>query len=464
MRVLYYNWTPIELKQEGGGVSIYLHNLLQFLSEHPCSVQPVFLSSGYYYDNQYRPYITERECYMGMENYCLVNSPIIAPHITSYSVFRRHLDDKVIIQLFRQFLIDHGPFDVIHFHSFEGLTTRVLQLKSEFPETLFIHTLHDYGLFCPTVRFWTHDAHNCALNTSQVRCYSCIRKELVHRYTDHLIVKRMIDGHPHRMTIFDRIIRKIKIQHTQIQYRLHDYFEDVRRLNIQMVNTYSDAELCVSRRVMDIATLQGVDSSKCIVSYIGTQAASSSLCHCRTATNTPVFTILFMGSGAPEKGLSVLLSALERMDSSQSSIVFKVAASIDDASILQRIESLRSRLAGVVHYNGYTHQDFGQIMQDVNLGVVPPLWEDNLPQVAIEMIAHGIPVVTSNHGGAQELNSHPGFLYSSEDELLQRLMTIRDHRHLLNDYWQYAVPLTCMSAHVQEIISLYNAHISSSHL
>lgn len=456
MRVLYYNWTPIELKQEGGGVSIYLHNLLQFLSEHPCSVQPVFLSSGYYYDNQYRPYITERECYMGMENYCLVNSPIIAPHITSYSVFRRHLDDKVIIQLFRQFLIDHGPFDVIHFHSFEGLTTRVLQLKSEFPETLFVHTLHDYGLFCPTVRFWTHDAHNCALNTSQVRCHSCVRKELAHRYTDHLSVSRMIDGRPHRMTIVDRIIRKIKIQHTQIQYRLHDYFEDVRRLNIQMVNTYSDAELCVSRRVMDIATLQGVDSSKCIVSYIGTQAASSSLCHCRTATNTPVFTILFMGSGAPEKGLSVLLSALERMDSSQSSIVFKVAASIDDASILKRLEFLRSRLAGVVHYNGYSHLDFVQIMQDVNLGVVPPLWEDNLPQVAIEMISHGIPVITSDHGGAQELNTHSVFFFTDSLNLQSKIEQIYIHRNLLNDYWSHSTPLTTMEQHVHQLVDIYS--------
>lgn len=456
MRVLYYNWTPIELKQEGGGVSIYLHNLLQFLSEHPCSVQPVFLSSGYYYDNQHHPYITERGCYMGMENYCLVNSPIIAPHITSYSVFRRHLDDKVIIQLFRQFLIDHGPFDVVHFHSFEGLTTRVLQLKSEFPETLFVHTLHDYGLFCPTVRFWTHDAHNCALTIGQVHCHSCIRKELVHRYTDHLVVGRMIDGLPHRMTILDRIIRRIKIRHTQLLYWMHDYFEDVRRQNILMVNTYSDAELCVSRRVMDIATLQGVDSSKCIVSYIGTQAASSSLCHCRTATNTPVFTILFMGSGAPEKGLSVLLSALERMDSSQSSIVFKVAASIDDASILKRIESLRSRLAGVVHYNGYTHQDFGQIMQDVNLGVVPPLWEDNLPQVAIEMIAHGIPVVTSNHGGAQELNTHSVFFFTDSLNLQSKIEQIYIHRNLLNDYWSHSTPLTTMEQHVHQLVDIYS--------
>lgn len=451
MRVLYYNWTPLELRQEGGGVSIYLHNLLQFLLEHPTLIQPVFLSSGYYYDNQHRPYITERERCGDIENYCLVNSPIIAPHFTSYSVFRRHIDDKVIIRLFRQFLIEHGPFDVVHFHSFEGLTSRVLQLKSEFPDSLFVHTLHDYGLFCPTARFWTHDAQNCALTQGLVHCHSCVRKELVHRYTDHLAIKRMIDGQPHRMTLLDRIGRKIKILHNQISYQLHDYFEDVRRLNILMVNTYSDVELCVSHRVMDIATTHGVDSSKVFVSYIGTEAASFCLGQCRTPVNTPVITILFMGSAAPEKGLDILLSALEYIDSSQYAIVLKVAAVINDVFVQQRLDLLRSHLADVIHYNGYTHQDFDQIMQNVNFGVVPPLWEDNLPQVAIEMIAHGIPVIASDRGGAQELNSHPIFHFKDPSDLKIKIEHICGHRNLLND----STSLTTMEQHVLQLTEIY---------
>lgn len=456
MKVLYYNWTPLELQQTGGGVSVYLHNLLQFLSGHPTSISPVFLSSGYYYDNQSRPYIIERERYMGIENYSLINSPIIAPHFVSYSVYRRHLDDKVLIRLFRQFLLEHGPFDVIHFHSFEGLTSRVLQLKSEFPSSLFVHTFHDYGLFCPTVRFWTHDARNCALITGQVHCLSCIRKELMHRYTDHLVVKRMIDGLPHRMTILDRIARKIKILHTQLSYQMHDYFEDVRRLNVQMVNKYSDAELCVSQRVMDIANLHGIDSTKCIISYIGTLAASSCIGKPRTSVNSQVFTILFMGSVAAEKGLGVLLNALSCLDSSRYSIVLKVAASIDEASFKERLGFLRSHLAGVIHYDGYSHEDFDQIMQDVNLGVVPSLWEDNLPQVAIEMIAHGIPVITSTHGGAQELNSYPEFLFADITDLKDKIEHICMHRNLLNDYWAHATPLTTMEQHVHQLIDIYS--------
>ncbi len=456
MRVLYYNWTPIEQKHAGGGVSVYLYNLFQYFSSHQTSIQPVFLSSGYYYDNKHRPYITERECYMGIENYCLVNSPIIAPQFTSFSVYRRHLDDKVIIRLFRQFLIDQGPFDVIHFHSFEGLTTKVLQLKSEFQNTLFVHTIHDYGLFCPTVRFWTYDARNCALTQGQVYCYSCVRKELVHRYTDYLVVKRMLDGRPHRMTILDRVARIIEILHTRLSYKIHDYFEDVRRQNVKMVNSFSDGELCVSHRVMDIATSHGINSSKCIVSYIGTLAASSYLGQCRTAVNSPVLTILFMGSAAPEKGLDTLLSALECIDSSRCTIALKVAAGIDDVTVLRRLDVLGHHLAGVIHYNGYTHQDFGQIMQDVNLGVVPPLWEDNLPQVAIEMIAHGIPIITGIHGGAQELNTHPCFLFTDSSDLQGKIEQICNHRNLLNDYWSYVTPLMTMELHVNQLQQIYS--------
>lgn len=455
MKVLYYNWTPLELPQTGGGVSVYLHNLIQYLSTHPSSIHPVFLSSGYYYDNQHHPYITERERCMGIENYCLVNSPIIAPHLASYSVYYRHLDDNVIIRLFRQFLLDHGPFDVIHFHSFEGLTTRVLQLKSEFPATLFVHTFHDYGLFCPTVRFWSHDSHNCAICRGPYHCHSCVSPELVHRYTDYLVPTRMIDGLPHRMTLGDRIARKFYILRNRFLFHRYDYFEAVRCQNVQMVNTYSDVELCVSRRVQDIATSHGIQSSRCQVSYIGTQAASSSLGRCRTSVDSPVFTILFMGSAVPEKGLGVLLDALHRVDPSQYAIVLKVAAATDDDAVIRRFDSVRSHLSGLIHYGGYTHQDFDQIMQDVNLGVVPSLWEDNLPQVAIEMIAHGIPVLASTHGGAQELNSYPDFLFADTSDLQLKIQKLCRHRPLLNEYWSHATPLTSMEQHVNQLIDIY---------
>lgn len=62
-------------------------------------------------------------------------------------------------------------------------------------------------------------------------------------------------------------------------------------------------------------------------------------------------------------------------------------------------------------YGGYTHDELPRILEGVHLGIVPPLREDNLPQVAIEMKAHEIPVLCSHPGGAKELSRSEAFVF-----------------------------------------------------
>ena len=96
-------------------------------------------------------------------------------------------------------------------------------------------------------------------------------------------------------------------------------------------------------------------------------------------------------------------------------------------------------------------------MEDVNLGIVPPLWEDNLPQVAIEMISNGIPVLTSMNGGAKELNSHVMFRFHTEKDLLEKIKKINSNRYLLTEYWDYAYKLTSMDVHIKNLIKIYKS-------
>lgn len=43
-RVLFYNWTPLGVKSIGGGVAVYLCNMMQYISEHSeeCGIKPFF--------------------------------------------------------------------------------------------------------------------------------------------------------------------------------------------------------------------------------------------------------------------------------------------------------------------------------------------------------------------------------------------------------------------------------------
>src|SRR5690606_37858124 len=95
-----------------------------------------------------------------------------------------------------------------------------------------------------------------------------------------------------------------------------------------------------------------------------------------------------------------------------------VASKVDksDRALVNVQAVLRSRFAALTWHDGYQPTELPAILEGVDLGVVPVQWEDNLPQVAIEMVAHGVPILTSDRGGAQELGgANPDFTFRAGD-------------------------------------------------
>ena len=138
-RVLLYNWTPLEQYRFGGGVAVYVRNLMQYAAENndKNDVEFVFLSSGFYYDSSRAGvYIRKEPDFMLYENYTIVNSPIIAPLAFSISTIERTMSDHTLIKEIDDFIGIHGPFDVVHFQSFEGISSSVLKLKEKYKDKI----------------------------------------------------------------------------------------------------------------------------------------------------------------------------------------------------------------------------------------------------------------------------------------------------------------------------------------
>ena len=161
-----------------------------------------------------------------------------------------------------------------------------------------------------------------------------------------------------------------------------------------------------------------------------------------------------MGYAAVEKGFFDYLASVERIPEEEAKDINLVFASkIYNNDTINRIEALKLKFHNVKIFDGYKHADFPVIFDQVNMGICPPLWEDNLPQVAIEMIANGIPVLTSKNGGAQELNNHPDFKY--DDHLEINILHIMHNRNLLDSYWSYASILTTMEKHISNLKKIW---------
>ena len=137
MRILYYNWTPLNVKSTGGGVAVYVHNLIQYICEKSTDDFDVtFLSSGYYFDDTKKEVYIRKEETHPIGSYSIINSPVIAPlGCMSYNGYEMLLKDNKLVEVFDGFIQKYGPFDVVHFQTLEGLSPQVLSLKSKYSDT-----------------------------------------------------------------------------------------------------------------------------------------------------------------------------------------------------------------------------------------------------------------------------------------------------------------------------------------
>ena len=462
IKVLYYNYVPLRANGIGGGVAVYLKNVFNYFNEHPeVGIEPVFISSGFIFDNTHKTYLRQEEKWNKIENYTIVNSPIIASQIEASSSIKALLNDQILLDIFDRFLALHNDIRVIHFNSFEGLTTNILNLKSKYPNIRFVHSIHDYSLICQNAKLWNKWNKNCLISKHKFQCQKCLRYyQIIPR--DEYAAMKMHHTETQKHSLLTRLGRKIQLYYCDYLKDSSD-FNKLRKHNVFQINKYSDVELCVSQRVKDILINAGVNKEKIVVNYIGTTVAENCQYKCRTDINTPVFTLLFMGYASVAKGFFYLLGTLEHLCAIRpelcKNITIKFASKMNDDTTRQRVEKLRANFHDIVIYNGYSHEDFPEIMGNVNLGIVPPLWEDNLPQVAIEMIANGIPVMTSRNGGAHELNNSVDFVFYDRDDLERKIEKIYHNRQLLLDYWDKSHSLTTMKMHIDSLKSIYLGQI-----
>lgn len=482
MKILFYNWAPFDdAKKRGGGVTVYLLNLLNQLSANS-EFECVFLSSGveYTFDGKLRIEETGNQLAGKIRSFQIVNSPIHAPASLQFAKLNDYLNDISLYNLLDRFLTQQGRFDIVHFHNLEGLSVSVLKLKEKYTATRFVFSLHNYFLFCPQVNLWSTNG-NCYLSPQFPNCSGCVvshdsqienmitsLKKLLKVGTDGKWPKNM-----HTLKKWANMLRAVSAGHNKRRCDSHEaqketaavLYRKYREENITAVNQYMDLVLAVSEKVAKIAEQYGIAPSKIVVNYIGTKFASDYVLP-RKKTGD-LLRIGYMGYARTDKGFDALLLALEGISPQISSkISLILAAKCENERIFnnysQRIETLKNRYYNVSFFNGYTKEEQEQFMEQIDLGIVPPLWEDNLPQVAIEFVAHGIPILTSDAGGANELCANRQFVYKSSEtkDLQEKIVYFAEAPERINSFWNTICKLKTMDEHVRELTDLYRGLLS----
>jgi glycosyltransferase involved in cell wall biosynthesis len=176
--------------------------------------------------------------------------------------------------------------------------------------------------------------------------------------------------------------------------------------------------------------------------------------------------MIFLGVADELKGLPFLLRtlALAQDDLLRKIVLYVYAKGIShlsrrDTQIYKQIEYLKSKMAALFIYDGYRFDALPSILQGMHLGIVPPIWYDNAPQVVFEMLSMKVPILGSRIGGIPDFIRHGenGMLFETgcstdfQDKLKNILMT----PHLLEDFKHRIRPMKTIGEHAEELEMFY---------
>jgi len=305
-------------------------------------------------------------------------------------------------------LVDEWRPDVVHMHNiYHQLSPSILQAVGR--SATVVMTLHDYKLACPSYRLLDHGKP----------CTRCItgglREAVRQRCKDDSLASSALlaaESWAHRVTrAYDRV----------------------------------DVFVSPSQFLADVMRRAGLDQRRLVV-----------LPHPSPADGVAVKEsaggdILFAGRLSPEKGVDLLLDAVQEAGN----VRVRIAGDGPDES------SLRARAArlGPETVTFLGHLDKPSLYAEIRNScavVVPSRWHENQPMTVLDAFACGVPVIATQLGGLPELVSDgvDGLTVPSEDPAALADAMVR----LSND------PLTAMAMGRRGRIKAADTYSAEKHL
>ncbi len=326
-------------------------------------------------------------------------------------------------------IIKNQNISVIHIHSLQGFEEGFYQdlLSLNIP---IIVTLHDWYLICPRVQLFTPWGERCGYGPGK-HCPACyLGKTKITKYLkwNNLILSHLLFLLP-------------KIRKGSKRYKNH-WKEGIRFLK------EVDAIIAPSEYVKSQFESFGV---------VGIKHISHGINKINLSARTYKRRLGFVGTIVPHKGLHILLQAVKNISEDFTLNIFgkignkqyfkKWARLIDDKRIFYKGEE----------------KDPSRIFNEIDILIVPSLWEEAYGIVIDEAASVHIPVIASRIGGIPEhtIEGKSGYLVApnSVSELRDRIIyTLKNYENIK---WEFPEVMD-IEKYSDTLKDIYNLIIGTS--
>lgn len=312
------------------------------------------------------------------------------------------MSEPRVEQMLRRVLGERS-FDVVHVQELAGLPFSVLDVLRDagLPTVL---TLQDYFLLCPTFKLLDAEGSVCVRRSVGSDCVATtaaddrvrellfdatLRYELERRRPLRLVPPR------HRNKFSARVAAALAPSGRPTRDELSPpaTFQERRDSSIRRLNGV-DCTIAMSRRVAELHTELGVDPERLRTMRL-TLAHIERLHPRGGVTRVPVTFATLGGGESVTKGAALLLEAA-RLLADAAPGRFRL---LFFGHVTPAVASAAEMIRGVEVPGPYSPDQLDVLLDEVDVGVMPSIWEEAYGYAGIEFLAKAIPVVGNPRGG-----------------------------------------------------------------
>ena len=475
MRVLHVGWGFSPWRP--GGLIAYAEDLMAAQAAHGHDVD-YFLSGRHY------PFVSGPRLKQwrrgGVTMHEVVNSPIVAGLEAGTRDPASEISEPRLEAAFRSVLRRVRP-DVVHVQELQGLPSSLLDMTVQAGVPTLM-TLQDYGPLCTTLRLFDADGRVCLRREVGADCVvrnaaaptdagPLVRSTL--RYEAERVRRRLRLG-----PRFDAVRLKALMtgaggfldprarrarpssERPRPDAALALAYQRRREVNVERLNRV-DRLIAQSPRVAEIYRVLGVSGERMRTLPFTLAHIEALRPRALASPPAPLTFATLNGCAAPTKGSEVVLGALRRLRACglDGRFRLRVLGHVDPA-IRAELEAFE----GVELGGGYGREQLDGLLDDVDVGLMPSIWEEAFGYTGLELLAKGIPLIANPLGGIVEyaiegrtawLNhacSAKGLAARMEQLVREPQLVVEMHRRVLAERPRI---VTSMTGHVEAIDEEY---------
>lgn len=372
--------------------------------------------------------------------------------IVNFKEFTQKKDESIFYYFFKE-----KEIEIIHIHTLMGLPKECIDAAKRLNIRL-IYTTHDYFGICPK---WglIHNGNICENDFGCKRCIECNKSAL------SLKKIKILQSNIYRHIKDLKIVSNLRKNHNDKLYKesnnnnLGDVFitDDIIKTS-QQYKKLREFYIYMLKS-MDVIHFNSSNTEKIFNKYFSTYKNGTiiPITHSSISDNRKIrkygekLRIGYLGPITEHKGFFALRRVCDEL-----------YCEYKNKFELHIFSQYFGEEKYIIKHNSYKYDQLEQVMDSIDVLVVPSLWNETFGFTVLEALSYGIPVIVSNHVGAKDLikNKSSGIILDDFYELRRVFIEILESSgevlKKMNDYIIKNTSIQTIEKHTMKIIDCYN--------